>query len=512
MSEQGLPTRLQETEFDEGLSWGEPLFEVPPRRHSLYASLAGQKAQASMSPNLASELEQRGVAQALVILSQEAAAVPAAGLALADSPIADLYSHFIKDPHSPSAALMTAAAALETAMPSAVTFDQAPAVRHFPRLGILLGDVRADGAVALANDQRVRYVASSVSLRLIRPPQPTAAAKLTQTLTWGLQKLQVDALWNARLTGAGVRVGHLDTGVDGDHPALQGAIAGFMLTDANGFEVSGAPVHDSGTHGTHTAGTIAGRPVNGRHIGVAPQAQLYSAAVIEGGNVVERIIAGMEWALANDVKIISMSLGLPGYQDDFLEVIRRLRSLNVLPVVAVGNEGPGTSRYPGNYEEVLSVGACDEGLRVANFSSSDAFAARVRDKVVPDLVGPGVGVISCVPGGGYHLSDGTSMATPHIAGLAALLWQAKPAASAREIERAILKSCKLEPQMRFERANRGFPSAIRAYEQLTGQSLPQAATRVMIVRAAKAGRGRRAKRKSRKAVKKAPRAKRGNKR
>jgi subtilisin len=121
-------------------------------------------------------------------------------------------------------------------------------------------------------------------------------------------------------------------------------------------------------------------------------------------------------------------------------------------------------------------------------------------------------VISCVPGGGYHLSDGTSMATPHIAGLAALLWQAKPAASAREIERAILKSCKLEPQMRFERANRGFPSAIRAYEQLTGQSLPQAATRVMIVRAAKAGRGRRAKRKSRKAVKKAPRAKRGNKR
>jgi subtilisin len=505
MSEQGLPVRPQETE---------PLFEVPSPRHALYTSLGGQRAQAALSPNLASELEQRGIAQALVILSPEAAAVPAAGLALANNPIADLYAHFIKDPHSPSAALMTAAAALETAMPSAMTFDRAPAVRHFPKLGILLGDVRADGAIALANDQRVRYVASSVSLRLIRPVQ-AAAAKLTQTLTWGLQKLQVDALWNAHLTGAGVRVGHLDTGVDGGHPALQGAIAGFMLTDANGFEVPGAPVLDSGTHGTHTAGTIAGRAVNGRHIGVAPQAQLYSASVIEGGNVVERIIAGMEWALDNDVKIISMWLGLPGYQEDFLEVIRRLRSLNVLPVVAVGNEGPGTSRYPGNYEEVLSVGACDEALRVADFSSSDVFAERARDKVVPDLVGPGVGVISCVPGGGYHESDGSSMAAPHIAGLAALHWQAKPAASAREIERAILKSCRLEPQMRFDRANRGFPNAIRAYEQLMGQSLPLATTRVMIVRAAKAkaGRGRRVKRKPpRKVVKKGLRTQRGSKR
>jgi subtilisin family serine protease len=257
-------------------------------------------------------------------------------------------------------------------------------------------------------------------------------------------------------------VGHLDTGVDGTHPALKKAIARFAEFDDLGQEVLPTPrPFDSEDHGTHTAATIAGHPVRGRHIGVAPGSRLASAIVIEGGNVVARVLGGMDWAVGHNVRILSMSLGFPGWVDDFLALTRLLREKNILPVFAVGNEGPGTSRSPGNYPETLSVGAHDVDADVAEFSSSQRFS-RKRDPVVPDLLAPGVGVISARPGGGYQSMDGTSMATPHVAGLAALLIEAKPTASAAEVERAIFGSCVRPPGMDRERGNRGVPDAKRA--------------------------------------------------
>jgi subtilisin len=189
-------------------------------------------------------------------------------------------------------------------------------------------------------------------------------------------------------------------------------------------------------HGTHTAGTIAGRTVGGRAIGMAPDAMLASAIVIEGGNANARILAGMEWVISQGARILSMSLGFRGYHDDFLAVTRILRQRGILPVFAVGNEGPGTSRSPGNYVEALSVGAMGEGEKVADFSSSRTFN-RPNNPLVPDLVAPGVDVISAKRGGGCQSMDGTSMATPHIAGLAALLMQAAPDANIDHIEQAI---------------------------------------------------------------------------
>src|SRR5262249_15570256 len=120
---------------------------------------------------------------------------------------------------------------------------------------------------------------------------------------------------------------------------------------------------------------------------------------------------------------------------------------------------------PGNYGNVLSVGAMGEDDLVADFSSSQQFN-RAADPLVPDIVGPGVDVISSVPGGGYASMDGTSMATPHIAGLAALLAQAAPTASADDLERAILQSCVRPATMPEERANRGVPDGPRALQAL----------------------------------------------
>jgi subtilisin family serine protease len=284
--------------------------------------------------------------------------------------------------------------------------------------------------------------------------------------TWGIERLGVPALWDRGITGQGVLVAHLDTGVDGRHAALAGAVADFAEFDVMGRAIQPAPrPHDSDEHGTHTAGTIAGRPVGGRHVGVAPGAQLASAMVIEGGDAIARVLGGMDWALGLGARVLSLSLGFRGWWPDFLAVTRVLRQKGVLPVFAVGNEYAGSSRSPGNYPEALSVGACGEDDRVADFSSSQRFD-RKKDPVVPDLVAPGVGIVSAKPGGGYQAMDGTSMATPHVAGLAALLLEAEPKAKVSRLEAAILGSCVRPRGMSAERAGHGIPSAPKALEAL----------------------------------------------
>lgn len=381
-------------------------------------------------------------------------------------------------------------------------------LRVYPHLGLALGTVDRDGAAALAADHRVDKVVPAPELSLIKPTR-VEAAKASSKPTWGLERLRVGKLWEAGFTGKGVLVGHLDTGVDGAHPALRGAIKHFAEFDWAGDQVPGAKPWDSGRHGTHTAGTIAGRSTARGAFGVAPEAQLASALVIEGGQVVDRVLAGMDWILAQHARILSMSLGLRGYTPAFQVVIDALVNQGVLPVIAVGNEGPDTSRSPGNYANVLSIGACDRLDAVTDFSSSETFD-RAGDPLVPDIVAPGAGILSCVPNKGYAEMDGTSMATPHIAGLAALLLQAKPAATVSDLTEAIYSSCRLPGGMTKSRANRGLPDAVAAFTTLMGH--PPAALAPPPVTL---GRGRPAKRSARRATvsrkpaakKRSPRAK-----
>jgi subtilisin family serine protease len=438
-----------------------------------------------VSPQIEREVAAQGVSQAVVFLNPPAASATAsaAGLALSDQPD-DLASCFVKDERSISGAIASAGVSLVASLADASpgkarrkrrvavrSQDAIPAMRRYDAIGVVLGDVHADGLAKLSTHPRVRYVGSSMNVSLIRPTSVAATAMAAQTTTWGIERLGIPTVWASGLTGQGVKVGHLDTGVDGSHPALRNAIGGFLQTDDNGFPTENAvPAFDTDRHGTHTAGTIAGRPVAGRRIGVAPGATLFSATVIEGGNVVARILAGLDWVARNGVKVLSMSLGLRGFHDDFVELMRALRRAGILPVIASGNEGPGTSRSPGNYDFVLSVGACDENDEVADFSSSQTFA-RVNDPTVPDIVAPGVAVVSAANGGGHLEMSGTSMATPHVAGLAALLWEAKPTASVDEIELAIFRSCARSTGMSIARANRGLPDAPRAVQLLTGTPL-----------------------------------------
>lgn len=338
-------------------------------------------------------------------------------------------------------------------------------VMMYPNLGIMLGTVTKQGAAALEADPEVRAVTGSPPISLIRPERK-AAATLGKTLPWGLSAMDVPKLWKKGLTGKGVLLGHLDTGVDGKHKALAGAIASFADFDALGRQITPPPAaYDSDDHGTHTAGTIAGRPVAGKHIGVAHGAELASAIVIEGGDVVARVLGGMDWAVGQGVKVLSMSLGFRGYWEDFEQLTELLRDRDILPVFAIGNEGPGTSRSPGNYGNVLNIGAYGKDNTVAWFSSSQAFQRAVNPHV-PLMVAPGVEIVSAMPGGGYQSMDGSSMATPHVAGLAALLFEAVPKATILQVEQAILGSCKLPASMSQFRAGKGMPNAAKALQLL----------------------------------------------
>jgi subtilisin family serine protease len=449
-----------------------------------------------MSSQINEQLKASGIAQVIVILKSPAAVAGAAAVGLgttgavappngASSPaLAGLKNHFETSELSQTSALARAgiadAASLGQAHALAIRSirqpppppQPPPAVQFYPNLGIMLGTVSRTGLSSLRSDERVESVSGTPQFSLIKPTT-VADAALSTKVTWGIGALRVERLWKEGLLGKGVRVAHLDTGADGKHPTLKNAFAAFAEFDFMGQRVIPDPApHDTDQHGTHTAATIAGREVKGQRVGVAPKAELVSAIVIEGGMVINRILGGMDWAISEGARVLSMSLGIRGFIEDFIPITQILRARNVLPVIAVGNEGPGQSRSPGSYPESLSIGAVDRNLVVAPFSSSQRFI-RKNEPLVPDLVAPGVDVISAKPKGGFQLMSGSSMATPHIAGLAALLFEAAPGSTIDAAEQAIFHSCKRGPGMSVERSNRGFPDAVAALAALTGVTLGQ---------------------------------------
>jgi subtilisin family serine protease len=223
-------------------------------------------------------------------------------------------------------------------------------------------------------------------------------------LPWGIQRVNAPAAWK-KTAGAGVRVAVIDTGIDAKHPDLAGSVAG-------GYAATGNSWHDDNGHGTHVAGTIAGR-LDGQGVaGVAPSASLYAVKVLDknGGGSLFAIIKGLTWCARNGIQVANMSLGAP-MGTVFMHLAVKYAVSNGVVVVAAAGNSAGSVDYPGAYPESITVAASDSNDRIASFSS--------RGKEV-DFIAPGVDVKSSVPGGGYDYYDGTSMATPHVAGLAAL--------------------------------------------------------------------------------------------
>ncbi len=310
---------------------------------------------------------------------------------------------------------------------------------------------------ALAEQPEVLAVLPNQAIHLIEPKRVDFTAlvqqEATDGLTWGLKQLNIPKAWETT-KGAGVNVAVLDSGVYGDHPALKDRLKNFIVVDPLGRRISVTPSFDSGRHGTHVSGTIVGgKTEDGISIGVAPEANLLVAGVLVGDATLMTLVEGMAWAVENEADIINMSLGLQYYEPLFGKILDLLISrFDVLPVVAIGNENHGNTSSPGNSYNAFSVGAMEklpnEELGITFFSSgaSLVFPGQEPESLVnkPDVAAPGAQVYSCIPPEqrpdgtfAYTYMDGTSMATPHVAGVAALLMAANPDASATDVMKAI---------------------------------------------------------------------------
>ncbi|WP_107485747.1 S8 family peptidase [Streptomyces marincola] len=263
------------------------------------------------------------------------------------------------------------------------------------------------------------------------------------------------AAWDAGYDGSGTRIAVLDTGIDATHPDL----AGGKVVAAENF--SEAPdLTDRVGHGTHVASIAAGTGAHsgGTFSGVAPGAELLNGKVLddEGFGLESGIVAGMEWAVAQDAGIVNLSLGgfdEPGI-DPVEEAVNRLSAeSDTLFVAASGNSGnePGGLSSPASAEAALAVGAVDDADALAEFSSVGP-GADGGGLVKPDLTAPGVSIGAAAAEGsavaeegepvadGYVGVSGTSMAAPHVAGAAALLAQAHPDWDGERIKAALVGS------------------------------------------------------------------------
>ncbi|RJP37491.1 MAG: hypothetical protein C4547_05640 [Phycisphaerales bacterium] len=295
-----------------------------------------------------------------------------------------------------------------------------------------------------------------------QPPSPIAAPEP------GIRIIGADRVWNELgIRGEGALVSHLDTGADGNHPAYNSRWRGLDPRYENHPEwaffdpiTNRTFPFDAGSHGTHTMGTITGNAPNAE-IGVAPEAEWITAAVIDRNPDPERTtyIAALQWTADPDGNpetsfdvpdVCSNSWGTRVHApcaQNFWAAIDNSEAAGVVQVFAAGNEGQSGLRRPGDRAtdeyRTFAVAACDGNnpdCPIASFSSRGPTTCTPdgRPAIKPEIAGPGVNVRSSLPGGAYGNLSGTSMSTPHLAGVAALMRSGNPELGVEEIKQLMM--------------------------------------------------------------------------
>ncbi|MCX6045220.1 MAG: S8 family serine peptidase, partial [Chloroflexi bacterium] len=303
----------------------------------------------------------------------------------------------------------------------------------------------------LSTRPEVDRILPSPILRPLSEPEAisTGSEQRPTTPQWNLTSIGADQVWKALgITGKGIVIGQSDSGVQFDHPELAESYRGRDgNADYNWFDPwNGTSVPtDFGGHGTHTLGSILGKTV-----GVAPGAtwiactnlarnlgnpahyldcmQFMLAPFPRGGNPFK------EGDPTRAAQVLNNSWGCPQEAEGcdptaLLAAVRALRAAGIFTVASAGNEGPACSTIKDAiaiYDEVFSVGASNEAGDLAPFSSNGPVTVDGSGRVKPDIIAPGMHVLSSFPGNTYEFEDGTSMAGPHVVGVVALLWSANP--------------------------------------------------------------------------------------
>ena len=298
--------------------------------------------------------------------------------------------------------------------------------------------------------------------------------KVKPALADSVPQIGAPQAWAAGFTGAGVDVAVLDTGIDSTHPDLQGKVVA-----ENNFTTDPTAADGNG-HGTHVASTVAGSGAasGGLRKGVAPDAHLMNGKVLDStGNGQESwVIAGMQWAATSGADVISMSLqaGITDGTDPVSQAVNQLTTDdNVLFTIAAGNFGssPQTVTSPGAANDALTVGAVDKQNVLAGFSGR---GPRVGDFALkPDITAPGVDIIAARAAGTslgtpidafYTMLSGTSMATPHVAGSAAIMKQEFPSMTPAQLKAALMSTALPGPYTVYQQGA-GRVDVARAYSQ-----------------------------------------------
>ncbi len=328
----------------------------------------------------------------------------------------------------------------------------------FEELGVAVVSAATDaehelGATAAAEDailalEPERIVQALDETVATPAPEPGARDAIETRATWGLQATGV---FPSRFSGRGVRLAVLDTGLDLEHPDFVG-----RQIQHRSF-VSGESFEDEHGHGTHCIGTACGPrdPDRGPRYGIAYEAEIWAGKVLgnDGSGVDGGILAGINWAVAGGCRVVSMSLGAPTtigepYSRVFEAAARRARRRGTLVVAAAGNDSDRESgvvnpvSHPANCPSIAAVAALDRHLAVASFSNGglDPNGGQL------DLAAPGVAVRSAWPmPTRYRVLSGTSMATPHVAGIAGLQAEAAPRASADAVLAKLLQTTRRLP-------------------------------------------------------------------
>lgn len=365
-----------------------------------------------------------------------------------------------------------------------------------------LVEVNRTDLVNLAGLDGVSFVAPDTNLALVDPVSESEAPRMSASAADNLKVIGADKLWARGLTGEGRLVGSFDTGVDGDHPALQDRWMGNFLSDRSmaWFDPYGSEFpEDNNGHGSHVMGIMAGLDGSDT-IGVAFNSRWISASVIDRGSSLSRtisdILKAFEWAADPDgdpetiddvPDVICHSWGIPSgifsdCDNTFWNAIDNLESLGVVCIFAAGNEGPDSLsiRQPADRAtgplNAFAVGAIDQidpTYPVAGFSSRGPSRCD-RSEIKPEVVAPGMIIRSCTKNGEYRYMSGTSMAAPHVAGAVALLRQYNPEATSEQIKLALYNSARdLGPEGEDNAYGMGLVDLEQALELLPAPSYPE---------------------------------------